>query len=163
VGTDLAYALDQDFDLIGQLKPLSLLEADLPDSVVRGAFQFTVASAPHTRGVLIKPVAGSRVTAPLKQRKTEPECEEDEGQVDVEEDLYSDLSSECVVDTDVDSGIADSDDADDDEPIKPIAAPGSDDGAKVEPCKAMRTSRTHHWRNGYFYISEPAKGEGWRI
>ena len=172
-GDSLAYVFDVGFKLGPQLQPLSLLEAalNLPDHEVLGAFEFQVAGAPHadSSAVLIKPVAGRRVTEPLKVRKEQPECEEDEpgaDAVDVEEgeEDFSSSEAEPVVDTDVESGLDSSSSDDEDPPLKPalpMVAPASEPS---KPCHHEKSKRHHHFDNGYFYIAEPKAGEsGWRM
>ena len=58
-GHDVSYALTQDFDLVGQLKPLSSLDAAITDDVVKGrTFRFDVHTTPTTGGLLMEPSQG---------------------------------------------------------------------------------------------------------
>ncbi len=97
------YALMDDFDLEAQLHLLTDLENAHPDDEVRGTFSFEVeGQACHAahghgarHGIIVKPVRGTHITAPLpkpargcnKQDDAEGEEEQDEDEVTIMEDI----------------------------------------------------------------------------
>ena len=168
VGTDLAYAFNHDFDLMAQLKPLSSLDAALPDDVVHGVFRFEVRSAPCTGGVLIKATRGCRITQPLPRTRR---CDEDdEDDIAVPADMeHDDPSSECVVDTDVESEIdSDGSSMESEDPKTKIhknpkaALDGEDAKGKLlgelKRCHPRTGTNKVHWANEYCYISRASGG-----
>ena len=188
----LSYKLDDTFDLEGQLRPLSSLEATVPDA--NAAYSFEIDASCASGSIVIQPTRYCRITAPLPKGKQGDigddagdtgdigaDSEDDVG-VGVEDD---DVSSQCVVDTDtVDNSDTDSDSA----AARSSSSSGSEDGgcdklikppvpATVEPlspsaedakAKAARfflgrKSRGILWENDYFYIPESSPGQGVRI
>ena len=185
VPDELSYELNQHFDLVAQLKPLSLLDADLTGETVLGAFRFVVGSTPTTGGIRIRPLQGCRIQFPVPKppRKTMANEEEDE---DIVEDLGTDdsCSSGAVVDTDVESAIESSGSStetvieDSDHDADSDAAPGaahmkparSGEDAKdlKEPttrCRAKENKprQPSVWHNQYFTMSDPASTRDRRV
>ena len=112
VDGEFAYKFDQTFDLARNLKPLSSLEACLPQ--VNVVFHFEIdASTCASGGLLIKPIRFQGITDPLPRDKQGDigDIENVDGDIgeDADFDKASDVcsegdaSSERMVDTDVES------------------------------------------------------------
>ena len=185
-----SYKFDETFELAWQLLPLSSLEANLPN--VNEVYSFDISASCESGCVHVRPTRFSRIAAPLPKKQQGDigddaadasdigEDAEDDVGVGVEEDDV--ISSECAVDTDVDSAAASSDgngsedsDGEDDKLIKPplpvtVEAQSQSSSSSSEVAKAKATrcfsgreSRRSLWENDYFYIPESSPGNGLRI
>ena len=115
----LTYKFDETFDLAKQLRPLSSLEADQPN--VDGVYSFPQISASWENGcVYVNATKYKPITAPLPKKQRgdvgDDAADADDIGEDAEDDVgvgveESDGSSQCVVDTDVDSAAARTDDS----------------------------------------------------
>ena len=178
-GMELAYLFDKTFDLKGQLGPLSSLEATCPNA--KQIVRFEVSAEPYGNGFRVTPRRGSSITAPLPRKKRGADVVQGEdGQGDVvdtdalDDDVCGagedigegdDVSSECVVDTDVDSaesscnnGSSSDDDGDDKSVRLPIIADPPYmiiEDAKAKAQRDFLGRRQVVWENTYFYIPKP--------
>ena len=178
VDGQLAYKFDQTFDLARNLKPLSSLEARLPQ--VNAALHFEIdASTCASGGMLIKPIKYGRITDPLPKNKQGDigDIENVDGDIGEDADFEKtndvcsegDASSERMVDTDVESTTSNSSceaGGDDNNLIKP-PVPATLDPLSTAVAEATythscttkeRERRDILWENIYFYISET---KGW--
>ena len=174
VDGQLAYEFDQTFDLARNLKPLSSLEACLPQ--VEDVLHFEIdASTCASGGMLIKPIKFCRITDPLPQNKQGDigDIENVDGDIGEDADFEKasdvcsegDASSERMVDTDVESTSNSSCEAGgyDDNLIKlPVRAtldPPSTADAEATDTHSCRTKERRDilWENIFFYC----KGSAW--
>ena len=101
----LSYVLDQSFELEGNLKPLSSLEATMPQVCDTYAFEIA-ASACESGGLIIKATRFCEIRDPLPKAEQGDVGDEEDDQgdigkdVDAEIDAYceDDASSQCEVD-----------------------------------------------------------------
>ena len=168
----LAYKFDQTFDLEGNLKPLSSLEACLPQ--VNAAFHFAIAASTcASGGMLIKPIKFGRITDPLPKNKQGDigDIENVDGDIGEDADFEKgndvcsegDASSERMVDTDVESDASNSSceagEYDDNlikPPVLPTVDPPSTAVAKATSthCCTTKEKQVILWGNAYFYITK---------
>ena len=176
-GHQLAYKFDQTFDLARNLKPLSSLEACLPQ--VEDVLHFEIdASTCASGGMLIKPIKFCRITDPLPKNKQGDigDIENVDGDIGEDADFEKasdvcsegDASSERMVDTDVESTSNSSCEAGgyDDNLIKP-PVPATLDPLSTAVAEATYThscttkeSRDILWENTYFFISKTKGVDG---
>ena len=96
----LTYALTEEFNLDLQLRPLSALDASIPDAGVLGVFCYEVeARLTCSRCVEVWPARGAHIRGPLpKKKQKENDCDEEAAGVDSESSVVVDTAGESASD-----------------------------------------------------------------
>ena len=173
---DVRYELTGDFDLVGQLHSLAVLDAVHPDHEVRGVYSFEVEAkaAAHGNGarncVIVWPARGFRVTEPLpRPKKSSQEVDEDidpEEEEQITEDILARKAEEylsessAVADTDAEAVSSDGSSScslsEDAPPVVLAKLPlAHGDGARSTETARGRGARVKKpllWDNEYFHI-----------
>ena len=172
---DVRYELTGDFDLVGQLHSLAVLDAVHPDHEVRGVYSFEVEAkaAAHGDGarscVIVWPARGFRVTEPLpRPKKSSQEVDEDidpEEEEQITEDILASKAEEylsessAVADTDAEAVSSDGSSSSLSEDAPPVVLAKlptvHGDGARSTETahgRGARVKKPPLWDNGCFYI-----------